>query len=368
MSHISKDVGGYRGRRTITDILKFIAVALGVIVVLALAGLFFAQRYIVYTDDGPKLELPSFLQMFRRGETEREPGSASLPDVSVVIQPSGSQSEPPEEKVGFALELPVEEVLSGTAAAKLEEAGAEALILEVKDPSGRLAWYSDLFTADWAEVNAPQSNNDALRQWNAGEVYTVARVCCFRDDSAPYSLNKQALRKGQYNWRDELGLRWLSPAHEDAQAYIAGLCGELGELGFDEIVLEQWHFPIQGNTENINRGDNYDPDSFTAELESFLTQVQGAIEPYGTKLSLRFTADLLTDEGYALSRVTDELLDRYSARFWSEQEGWIALSTSSRVHDVSERIVEIVPQAGEDRSHFQAVILPRAEVPTGPAA
>lgn len=65
MSRISKDVGGYRGRRTITDILKLIAIALAVIVVLVLAGLFYLQKYLVYTDEGVRLELPPILQMFR---------------------------------------------------------------------------------------------------------------------------------------------------------------------------------------------------------------------------------------------------------------------------------------------------------------
>ena len=38
MGRSNKDVGGYRGRRTITDILRFIAIALAVAVVLAVAG------------------------------------------------------------------------------------------------------------------------------------------------------------------------------------------------------------------------------------------------------------------------------------------------------------------------------------------
>ena len=365
MGRSNKDVGGYRGRRTITDILRFIAIALAVAVVLVVAGAFYFQKYLVYTDDGVRLDLPPFLQIFRQEKPEDPPGSSPPPapgNVSVVVEPDGSGSEPPPapapEQADFALQLPVDDVLNGTAAAQLEQAGAETLILVMKGSDGKLAWRSDERTADQAEVNAPQSNNDALKQWNDGAVYTVARVCCFRDDSAPYFRNKLALRRGQYNWRDELGLRWLSPAHEDAQAYIAGLCGELAALGFDEIVLEDFYFPIQGNTTNINRGDSYDPAAFTAELESFLSQVQTAAEPYGTKISLRFPADLLTDEGRILSGVTDGLLDQFAYRFWSEQEGRIALSALSGIRDVSERTVEIVPQVSEDRTLFQAVIPP----------
>lgn len=326
MGSANRDYGGYRGRRTITDALKFIAVALGVIVVLVLAGVFYCQRYIVYTDEGPKLELPPFLEMFRLEKKEQNT-SSSLPDpsdVSILIDPDGSQPEPeaPRE-AGYILELPVSGIIDGTAAAQLEEADAEALVLQVKGPSGQLAWHSDLYPARRAEVNAPQSNNDALKQWNEGEWYTIARVCCFRDDSVPYSMNNLALRRGEYNWRDELGLRWLSPAQKDAQAYIAGLCGELAALGFDEILLEQFHFPTQGNVGNIKQGDRYDPARFTGELEALLDQVRQAVEPYETKVSLRVERDTLTGEEN-ISGVTASLLEQYAHRIWVEEDGFLS--------------------------------------------
>ena len=363
MGHANRDTGGYRGRRTITDVLKFIATALAVVVALVLAGVFYLQRYIVYTDEGTRLELPPFLEMFRR--ENREPnGASSLPDpsdVSVVIDPDGSLSEPvPEEprEAGYVLELPVSDVTGGAAAAKLAEAGAGALVLQVKDSSGQLAWHSDLFAADWSEVNAPQSNNEALKQWNDGEVYTIARVCCFRDDSVPYSMNALALRRGEYNWRDELGLRWLSPAQDDAQAYIAGLCGELAALGFDEIVLEQFHFPTRGNLENIKRGDRYDPDRFTSELRDFLDQVQQAVEPYDTVVSLRVERDTLAGEE-TVSGVTAPLLEQYAHRIWVEEDGALPapldLLRQAGITGGAERLVSIAAERGDGGAVTQAV-------------
>ena len=44
MSRSNKDVGGFRGRRTVTDILRLIAIVLAVIVVLSVAGLIYLQR------------------------------------------------------------------------------------------------------------------------------------------------------------------------------------------------------------------------------------------------------------------------------------------------------------------------------------
>jgi hypothetical protein len=95
MGSSNRDVGGYRGRRTVTDVLKMIAIILVVLVVLAVAGVVYLQRYMVYTDEGVKLELPPFLQMLRG---EKEP-AASVPepgDLSIDIQPAGSVSQPQE--------------------------------------------------------------------------------------------------------------------------------------------------------------------------------------------------------------------------------------------------------------------------------
>ena len=244
MSRSRGGVGGYRGRRTITDILRFIAIALAVVLVLVLAGLWFGQEYIVYTDDGLRLELPPFLQNMRQERPQKEPGDvsytdtegpdgedASLKDPAQPAQPDPQPSEPqpPEPaSAAAAYELPVSAVTGGSASGTLETLeGAQALILEMKGTDGRLAWNSQHKIALRSEVSGPAAVNAALEQWNTGETHTVARVCCFRDDAAPYHNNALALRRGQYNWRDELGLRWLSPASKDAQEYLAALCGEL---------------------------------------------------------------------------------------------------------------------------------------------
>lgn len=367
MGRANKDVGGYRGRRTATDILKLIAIILGVLVVLAVAGMLYLQKYMVYTDEGVKLELPPFLQALRGERPSEEPGgSASLPDpgsVSVVVQPDGSTSEPqqPEKTASFALALPVSDVVGGTAAAKLEEAGADELILEVKSQDGKLAWLSAQGAAERSRVNGTQASTDAIRQWNQGDVYTIARVCCFRDDSAPYYNNAMALRQGNGNWRDELGLRWLSPANDRSQAYIAGLCGELAELGFDEIVLEHFAFPTQGKVDRINRGESYDPARLTAELEDLLAQVQGAVEPHGTKISLRVERDTLTG-AEALSGVTPQLLEQYAARIWVEDDGLIPapqdLLESAGITGGTDRLVSVTSVYAEDGPVAQAVLFP----------
>lgn len=351
--------GGYRGRRTLNDILKLIAVVLGTLVVLVLSGLFLGQNYIVFTDSGLRLEWP----FSQKGEEEPVPPD----DVNVVVQPGSSQAEEPEEPeqppvetpMMAAAELSVNTVLDGTAPKKLEQAGANALILDMKDEEGKLGWISQQEIAVRAEVNAKADGiNEALRVWNQGEVYTVARVCCFRDNTVPYQRNDLALRANYGNWRDELGLRWLNPDSADARAYLAGLCGELAQLGFDEILLDCYAFPAQGKRTAIVQSGSYQSGQFSQVTEAFLNEVRQAVEPYGTVLSVRADRAVLTGEN-ADSGLTAAGLERGADRIWmTEDEGAPALPdvlSSSGITRPEERLVEVVSALSPEGKTPQAM-------------
>ena len=73
--------GSYRGRRSTTDVLKTVALILAVLVVLAVAGVWMAQKYIVYDDGGYHLELPFF---------QKEPGWRALPEPAYTSRCRGS--------------------------------------------------------------------------------------------------------------------------------------------------------------------------------------------------------------------------------------------------------------------------------------
>lgn len=361
MGRSNRGYGSYRGRRTITDILRYIAITLGVLVLLLAAALLVGRRFLVYGEDGPKIVLPSFLS---GGQSQEEASQSGQPVEGEQSQGQESaqgtqEPEEPEKKPMAALQLDVADLLNQTALSQMEEAGANALVLEMKDQSGALAWESTQTVADQARVNGSAEVNEALKEWNTGEVYTIARVCCFRDDSVPYYRNALALRQGNGNWRDELGLRWMSPAQPDAQAYVAGLCGELAALGFDEIVLEQFSFPVQGKLEKINSGAAYDPAAFTAELESFLQQVRQAVEPYGTVLSLRVERETLTGEESS-SGVTAALLQNYAERLWMEEDGLLPpleeLAEQAGVQKEEEQMVRIVSALDSGQSAPQALL------------
>lgn len=78
---------GYQGRRTAWDVLRLVVCILVVILILIAAGLMVGQRYLVYTDDGVRLELP-FLRQEETGSVD-----ASVP-VDIVQLPGKTEPQP----------------------------------------------------------------------------------------------------------------------------------------------------------------------------------------------------------------------------------------------------------------------------------
>ena len=346
MRRSNSNFGGYRGRRTLTDILRIIAISLGVVVALVVAFLFFAQDYIVYTDDGMRLELP----FWKEDQTDSGQKSLDPDSVTVVEQEdagaSGQDQSDGENLPMRALQLSVDSLAEGTALTELNEAGADALVLEMKGQDGILAWQSGAELAQWAGVNGAPAVNEALEQLRGRDVYTVARVCCFRADSMPYYDTSLALRTS--------GGNWLSPASSRAQEYLAALCGELAAMGFDEILLEEYAFPVNGDLSRIVTGTSYDPDQFTQQVQSFLAQVKQALAPYGTRLSLRVSGELLAGDR-ASSGLSESILEEFADRLWTENPtNLAALLDQPEMKDVG--LVRIVNEWSGDENLPQAVL------------
>lgn len=344
-------VGGYRGRRTVSDVLKWIAIVLGIVVALVLAGLVFGQQYIEYTDDGIRVELPF-------GSGHKEPGKK--PDeVEIVEEPSsgeeedadssaGTEEEKPQKQITKALELPISAILDGTAAQKLEAAGANALVVEMKTLKGNLNWVSQEPHTKESGVNSTVAGiNEIIRQFNSGDVYTIARVTCFADDIAPYYKMAMGLRSGGGNWRDGNGSRWLNPLSAEAQTYMTTLLGELSSLGFDEVLLEYAACPT--DREGKLATADFSGSDFAGAIsgpQGFLAKAKTALGD--CKLSVRTQAGVLTGEldGGGL---TAQGLEQYAYRIYlpkTEQDS-LAVLTAAGITGGADRLVELTDAPAE---------------------
>lgn len=305
---------GYRGRTGAQTAVRTVVGIVVVLLVLAVVGLLLGQRYIVYTDNGIRLEVP-FLDREAAASTE-------VGDVSVEIvhrpDPDPETAGPEATAPVRAVLLTVEELENGGVHAAAA-AGANTVILNMKGGDGRLGYVSALPLA--RDVSAPEDRVSALvQELHRADIRAVARVCCFRDDATGRNTEYALLTNSGYLWNyDEQGLCWMNPGLEPVRQYVAGIVGELARLGFDEILLEDWGYPTRGELGWIRRGESYDPDRLHEAVNGFVELAQQALE--GTDAVLSLTVDAAVLEGSDTSGGrTPELPERLGCRVWLQGE------------------------------------------------
>lgn len=310
----------YRGRSKLRTALIVLAVLLFLLLLASVAFFFLAQPYVVYSDDGSvRFDFPWTV----RSEATPTPEPTSDEDIVIVVTPEPTP-EPTATPVTTLLSLPLSALDDGTAAALASEAEATGVIFSMKAPDGTLGYTSQNPMALHAKVSSEvDGRNGAIEAITAGDLYTVAQVTCFLDDTIPYFYGKACgLRTGNGNWRGAEGSRWLSPAAQTAREYLADLCAELAGLGFDEIWLDVCAFPTQGRLTSITQNEAYDPDALTPALEEFYSLVREALSDYpNVRLALTAEKGALLSDPADMSGQTLELLSAYADLVYLPQAG-----------------------------------------------
>jgi len=305
----------YRGRSGRSGPLKVLVILLAIIL-LALAAVFFwLQDYVVYTPDGIRLDLP-FGQSSPTPVPTPEP--TPLPPVEPVVVTPTPAVVTPEDGVLRAVEVSLDSLLAGNAKAEMEEAGGNAVLLNMKNEEGQLAYVSNLELAKNAGVSgADLAVNQAIAALKEDGVYLVARMDCFRDNQLPrYQSDLAILTNSGYRWTDPDKLRWSSPTSSQVRDYLTGVAAELAGLGFDEIVLNTAGYPTAGNLHYIKKGEAYDSAAFATVVTGFYRQAAAAVEEQGGRLSVITTPDVLTSGQNASSGQTIYSLAETAWRVW----------------------------------------------------
>jgi hypothetical protein len=290
-----------------------------ILLLLAAAAFYYLQQYLTISSDGVRLELPP---VFQSQQTQQPLQDAQPePTVSLEVEPT-STPEPtptPTPTPVQPVSLPLEALYDGTAVSQVEAAGGDCALFDMKADSGALSYTSQQALAATAKASSSDpALNAAIRGLNETEgLYTVARVSCFKDDQLPYYDRSLAiLTNSGYRWTGTDGLRWVSPTNADVRDYLTGVCVELAQLGFDEILLDNAGYPDAGHLNYIKKGAAYDDTQFSAVIDGFYAQVQQALADYPVKLSVVTTAQAQAGTD-ALTGQTPEDLARFD-RLWTQ--------------------------------------------------
>lgn len=151
--------------------------------------------------------------------------------------------------------------------------GHDAVVVPMKGPDGTLGWMSEEPRSLALGLSSGEPGRDAaLRALTATPgLHTVAELSCLRDDAVARAAPELALlRENGAPWRDAAGLCWLDPAQEAVRDRLIGLCRELADLGFDELLLSDLCLPTQGAVERLR------PDAGRAQALEDLTRAIAA--------------------------------------------------------------------------------------------
>ena len=242
-----------------------------------------------------------------------EPAEAAAPASAAPAQPVPAEEAAPFQGVF----LPLEDLDRATELA----AGKDGVVLPMKDPDGTLGYVSALaLAADIHASSGDPDRNQALRALNdTPGLYTVAQVSCLRDGALVAAEPDLGLHRVSGSpWRDEAGQTWLDPTQETVQTYLIGLCRELADLGFDEILFTHCAYPTQGETDTLR-----DTAEREAALATFCRRLQGALADFDVTLSLQGQGDW--GEADAPSGQTEDLLAAFG-RVWAAEEDQAALA------------------------------------------
>ncbi|NLF34361.1 MAG: hypothetical protein GX585_00170 [Clostridiales bacterium] len=346
----SKGYSSYRGASRLRKALKFVIVLLLAVLILGLCALLIFPQYVVYSADGPRLELP----FLGRGK-ETPPPAESAPPASPTLPVVVVTPEVTAPEALHVVILPRSALSDGTAAEQMAAAGGNAVLFDMKADDGSLGYVSGLPLAISARASSGDPDvNAAITALNGtGDLYTVARVSCFKDDllsNADRALN--ILTNSGYRWTDPEGLKWSSPTAPAVRDYVTGVCVELAQLGFDEILLDWAGYPTEGNLHYIKKGEAYDSSAFAAVIEDFYAQTAEALAAHpGVKLAIVTDGATVTDGVNSLSGQSVAALAAYAQRVWlspSADVDAVSAFASAGLTDAETNVVFMGGAPGEE--------------------
>lgn len=232
----------YRTRQLIRRICAITAMVVAIVLTLSLCGFLWLQRFVVYTDQGAVLDFdrPKDLPQ------SQLPQQTETPSVTIHYSDDPFR-EGLQQLTGYYIDP--EDLMDDPEAvrARLEQLPAgTAVLLDVKGYRGY--FYYSTKVGQNTSSSYDISKMDALIQYLAdSDLYVIARMSALRDFDLVWNDESCGLTKTSgalYYDRSSYGLGyWLDPTNDRVQNYLIQVVRELRDLGFDEVVLQNFCFP-----------------------------------------------------------------------------------------------------------------------------
>ncbi len=236
----------YRTRRVLNRLAAAGLVLLLLFVIAWLCWVLWLQRYVVYVDNGAKIDFslsanevtgitaekpkaPQNISIFYNEGADAIDTSAELSQLSGYYIDSNMLQQ---DMQGVLLRL--DKLPAGT-----------AILVDMKGPFGSFFYPSQLSDAVHSASTDVEAVASLIERIQKKGFYTIARVSSLRDrqygdthvSSGLYMLSRAGL------WMDEGGMYWLDPTNSSTTSWISSVVLELRDMGFNEVLLSNFYFP-----------------------------------------------------------------------------------------------------------------------------
>lgn len=171
-----------------------------------------------------------------------------------------------------------------------ESTEINALVIDVKNDDGLVAWNSDIGVVNQVKSNwnTPLKNYDKLMNYlKEKNIYRIARVVAFKDPYFAKTNSQHAIQlKNGGVYIDYSGKAWVNPFDEYVWNYLLSISKEAALRGFEEIQYDYVRFPDDAAKYNpITEFPGRNGRDKDEGIEEFLKFAESELEPYGVHLS-----------------------------------------------------------------------------------
>lgn len=342
----TRGYSGYRGRSRGRKVLA----ALLVLVLLAAAVFMLIQRHVVYEADG------SFYFDLPWKDHAEQLAQDKIPDRESPRQELEIIVEEPVAKGIRACELDTA-IMQGGWEAVLEglDEDINAVAIRVKRDSGEILYDSQIPGAvECGAVVGSSVARASLQGINDSEYYTIARISALHDSRYAYAHMTDAAvcQLTGYVWYDTNSTHWLAPEKEAARQYVIDVAKECAELGFDELLFDDFCYPRDGRMSRIKTDERTMTQQ--AALLRLADELQKALKEYNIKLSVSIDADIvLAGSEERTGIVVSELAPKFDRVYVAATEETLP-QIAAALKEIDTEFVPMVSAAGDVDSYLLA--------------
>lgn len=170
----------------------------------------------------------------------------------------------------------------------IDETELNTVVIDVKNDEGNITYQMDMETVQnmGACINYISDMESLMTTLKEHNIYTIARIVCFKDPCLAQARPELALKKADGTAvTDAYGLAWVNPCEEGVWEYLTEVALAAADVGFDEVQYDYVRFPIGTDADAADYGMVMESDTREKMITGFLTYATKRLHEKGIPVS-----------------------------------------------------------------------------------